>query len=320
MDTLDFRGWKQLTLFTREYGGIQGLQLEGSASGSIWLDQLLLTDYADPDLEPPVVQLQTEGGLITGTVTDALDGGLNPENITLLLDGEELPFTYDPVTGSLQALAEDSPSQRRATLWAADLSGNRICVSAWLDGGNSDIFADMDGHWAEQYAAYLGGLGVITGKPGPEESLYFDPDSPITRAEFAVMLCRWLKIDTEAYPEITVEFTDEWDIPAWAASSARAAATLGLIKGEGTDEGVAFRPAATLTRAQAATILGRTQAGGLIAADLAFSDAREIPAWARQYVAQLVFQGVISGYGDGSFAPNGTLTRAQAAKILCEMT
>ncbi len=320
VDTLDFKGWKQLSLFTREYGGIEGLQLEGSAAGTIWLDQLLLTDYADPDLEPPVVRLHTEGALISGSLSDLVDGGLKPENITLLVDGEELPFSYDPVTGSLQALAEESPKLRRATLRASDLSGNRICVSAALEGESSGVFADLDGHWSEPYANYLYGLDVISGKPGPEDTLYFDPDSPISRAEFAVMLCRWLKVDTESYQEITVEFTDEWDIPAWAAPAARAAATLGLIKGEGSAEGVAFKPASTLTRAQAATILGRTQEGGQMCADLAFTDARDIPAWAGRYVAELVFRGVLSGYEDGYFLPNGTLTRAQAAKILCEMT
>ncbi len=47
----------------------------------------------------------------------------------------------------------------------------------------------------------------------------------------------------------------------------------------------------------------------------AFSDVSESD-WFYGYVTALAAEGIIDGMGDGSFAPNGTLTRAQAMKLL----
>ena len=38
--------------------------------------------------------------------------------------------------------------------------------------------------------------------------------------------------------------------------------------------------------------------------------------WAFEYIAELTNRGVISGYNDGSFKPNRTVTRAEWAKIM----
>ena len=54
-------------------------------------------------------------------------------------------------------------------------------------------------------------------------------------------------------------------------------------------------------------------------ADLPWPDADEIPVWSRPYVAELAFMGVMTGNGQ-TFDPNGPLTRAQAAKLLSELT
>ncbi|MCX6807638.1 MAG: S-layer homology domain-containing protein [Patescibacteria group bacterium] len=47
----------------------------------------------------------------------------------------------------------------------------------------------------------------------------------------------------------------------------------------------------------------------------AFTDQGDIPSWATSAVDQLVTDGVISGYADGRFGPNDSLTREQFAKI-----
>ena len=53
--------------------------------------------------------------------------------------------------------------------------------------------------------------------------------------------------------------------------------------------------------------------------DLPWPDAGDIPVWARAYVSELAFMGVMNGNGV-TFEPNGPLTRAQAAKLLSELT
>ena len=156
-------------------------------------------------------------------------------------------------------------------------------------------------------------IGVIAGRLADDGTVYFDPDSNVTRAEFAVMLCRWLRIDLSAYNEALI-FADEADIPSWALCSVKAAASLGLIQGSPTEEGMVFMPQQLLTRAQAAVILGRTMPGGRMLSDLPWPDAADIPTWAQAYVSELAFMGVMTGNGS-TVEPNSPLTRAQAAKL-----
>ena len=50
-----------------------------------------------------------------------------------------------------------------------------------------------------------------------------------------------------------------------------------------------------------------------------FTDAKEMDEKYVPAVEEMVKLGVINGFEDGTFRPNGTLTRAQAAKIICTM-
>ena len=53
------------------------------------------------------------------------------------------------------------------------------------------------------------------------------------------------------------------------------------------------------------------------AASAAFTDESKITADFTTAVAYMSKKGVIGGFPDGSFKPADTLTRAQAAKIIC---
>jgi hypothetical protein len=76
---------------------------------------------------------------------------------------------------------------------------------------------------------------------------------------------------------------------------------------------------ATITRAEAMTILGRTQAKGYPEASLSsFSDASSVPSWAKSCVASLVGQGVVGG-SNGALRPNASVSRAEVAKMLLSM-
>ena len=70
-----------------------------------------------------------------------------------------------------------------------------------------------------------------------------------------------------------------------------------------------------MTREQMAVLLARAlNLSGT--ATLCFRDRSEIAPWAIQGVEQAVAAGYIDGFPDGSFQPLGTVTRAQAAKVL----
>lgn len=75
-----------------------------------------------------------------------------------------------------------------------------------------------------------------------------------------------------------------------------------------------FRPALTVTRAEVAKMVAtRAQLAG---ADSKFSDTKT--HWANKYIGALADKGMIGGYPDGTFRPDGGLTRAEATKILVD--
>ena len=315
---LDEPGWMPLTVDTGTCGPILGLRLSGSGKGSLRLDQLVLREEAGPDTEAPVIRLSESGGTLTGEVRDLEEGVLPESLISLTADGEALAFHYDPETGRLTAELPVTVGAHHVLLKAADHSGNYHSASLFAGTAAEAPFADMGGHWAKDYVSYLYGIGIVNGREDPEGVLCYDPNTPMTRAEFAVMLCRWLKLE-ETETENAVPFADASEIPGWALDSVMAASARGLIQGSETDRGLCFLPGDPITRAQAAVLLGRTMPAGRMRADLSFQDASEIPGWAEGYVAELAFMGVMNGH-EGVLDPRGSLTRAQAAKLLAEFT
>ena len=316
LTTLDFSGWK---LLQKDTGcrGLDALCIQGKGTGSMWIDQALISNNDVPDLEPPEIEMDAYGTLVTAKIIDRADGYIEADALRLTIDGKDYPFVFDPVSGTLKADADDDGQMHRITLSAADLSGNLISASVMLQGTIGKPFADMNGHWAEEYAGYLYGRGIIAGRESPE-GLLFDPNTPVTRAEFAVMLSRWLEL-SGSNAELQT-FADAGQIPAWARDGVCAVIGHGLIQGEQEGSTLWFKPMEPLTRAQAATILGRTLAGGRPFADLVFADTDAIPEWASKYVSLMCYMGVLNGFEDGTFRPDGTLTRAQAAKLLTMMS
>lgn len=72
---------------------------------------------------------------------------------------------------------------------------------------------------------------------------------------------------------------------------------------------------ASITRAEAMTILGRmTEKGYPQAALSAFSDAAAVPSWAKEHVATLVGMEVVGGSREA--AAQFPVTRAEVAKML----
>jgi len=49
---------------------------------------------------------------------------------------------------------------------------------------------------------------------------------------------------------------------------------------------------------------------------MSFSDQSDFPGWATDSIAEMSDMGVITGYSDGSFGPNNSVTRAEVAVML----
>ena len=108
-----------------------------------------------------------------------------------------------------------------------------------------NTFADVtDGQWHNKAISTMAKLGVVKGRNAEA----FDPNAPITRAEFATICARFDKTQISTGSNFT-------DISGhWAEKYIERAATLGWIAGysDGT-----FRPGNYITRAEAMTMINR---------------------------------------------------------------
>ena len=177
-------------------------------------------------------------------------------------------------------------------------------------------FTDMKGHWAEREVRYMAGQGVVNGMGDGT----FAPNSPVTRAQCAVMVARWLRLDLTVDEDVELPFADAASIPSWALDAVKAVYSRGIITGKQEADGVYFAPSDPLSREQAMTIIGRIQPLGYYRAELSsFADAGRVQSWSRTYLQELVGRGVINGYEDNTLRPAAPVTRAQLATILTKV-
>ncbi len=314
---LDFTGWKQFSLQQLSAPmTIQGLEVSGQGSGTIYLDQITASYDGVIDNAPPIVkaQLSSDGHTITGTVSDAVDVHLPAENVTIALNGVPQTGHYDAATGKF-SISVSKPGSR-VTVTARDASGNIGRASADVPGSGEHRFSDASNHWAADYCDFLYNNGISTGYADGT----FRPNELLTRLDFAVMLYNSLHLNEADYAGTELPFADLASIPAHALPAVRALYAMGVINGSAGSDGLLyFNPNNPLTRAHAAAMIGRTQAKGYALAELTFTDAAEIPSYASSYIRSMVSQGILSGYAEGDFRPNANITRGQMAKIIYTM-
>ena len=87
---------------------------------------------------------------------------------------------------------------------------------------------------------------------------------------------------------------------------------LGYLSGTGTHT---FSPGGTLTRAQVVVMLYRMAGGSEVSEGAAFTDVAA-DDWYADAAAWAAEAGVVTGYADGTFAPDAAITRQQLAAIL----
>ena len=110
---------------------------------------------------------------------------------------------------------------------------------------SANTFADVsDGMWCNTAISTMAKLGIVKGRTAE----HFDPNAPITRAEFAAICARFDTSKRDGDSNFT-------DISGhWAEAEIERAASLGWVRGykDGT-----FRPENYITRAEAMTMINR---------------------------------------------------------------
>ena len=137
-----------------------------------------------------------------------------------------------------------------------------IVTILWRQAGspapeNAASFTDLTQDWYRDAVAWAAENGIARGRGAS----IFDPDTPITREELATFLQRFtesvLGKDVSDAADLT-GFPDADAVSDYARPAVSWANAVGLIQGDAENDGVIYlRPAATATRAQAATILMR---------------------------------------------------------------
>lgn len=316
--TLNFTGWKQVSAqIPKGATSFDGLTVTAAKAGTLWLDQLVLSNESTWDNTAPTVSLSVKGNSVTATITDNLQGSLDADRMKLSVDGQSVPFHWEASSGTLTStLSGLGQSSHQVTVTAADPCGNLGRGSATIVGTAKNPFADMTNHWAQTYTARLHELGVISGVTAGGTTKFL-PDQNITRGDFALMAANWMGLDLQTYQSVSLPFTDAGAIPSWDLNAVKALYSLGIMQGSQAKDGTLQANArASITRAEAMTILGRlTEKGYSQAALSAFSDAPSVPTWARDHVATLVGMKVVGG-SNGKLLPNSPVTRAEVAKML----
>lgn len=182
------------------------------------------------------------------------------------------------------------------------------------------VFADMSEHWAHSAAIQIVSAGIMDYSQ-VENTAVFLPDEEVSREDFLVMVMRALGAELEETPaEIRTVFSDDGRISAENKAFVAAAYNAGIIRGREENGLLCFCPQDTITRAEAAVMMNNILGAEVPLSVSLFSDNDAIPVWAQSALYALSDLGILRGTGAGAISPYSTITRAQAAQILCNLT
>ena len=174
------------------------------------------------------------------------------------------------------------------------VSGDTVITAKWI---NLNVPADLNG---TDHTAYIKGY--------PDGNVR--PEAYITREEVATIFYRLLTDAKRAEIETTTNNFSDVKADSWSNTAISTLANGGYINGypDGT-----FRPTANISRAEFVTIAAKfsTLGDGVTAY---YSDVKG--HWAEKYIAAAADTAWVSGYDDGTFKPDATITRAEVMRIV----
>lgn len=244
-------------------------------------------------------------------------------------DPEGRPLTYnlvkEPKRGTVEFHEDGSftytPSENKVgkdsfTYTVTDDAGStseeaKVSIEI-LKPSSKTTYADMDGDPNAFEAMWLKEEGLFTGAD-VGGNLCFDPDAPVTRGDFLVMVMKLVGAEAGS-AQMTSGFADEADTPVWMQPYIVSALSNGMISGVSSDSGVVFRPTADLTKAEAMVLLQNVLQLPASSTKAVFSLESEqaIPVWAADAAAALS----ASGIEIDAASSTEVLARRDAAKVL----
>ncbi|MCL1816386.1 MAG: S-layer homology domain-containing protein [Clostridiales bacterium] len=185
-------------------------------------------------------------------------------------------------------------------------------LSTYAIGYNPITFPDIQGHLGQSCIEFLASRNIVNGRTNDT----FDPEGKVSRAEFLKMLAETVD-ELDIMGAAQAGFSDVAD-SAWFINYVNWAAGLGIAQGntDGT-----FRPHGLITREQMAALTERFIKALKFDIKITqtvqeFGDQEQISSYASGAIRSMQQYGIINGNPDGNFNPQGTATRAEAAKVI----
>lgn len=234
--------------------------------------------------------------------------------VSFIFDDDNLPFGFEHGEAYISYYDESL----NGGLWVVVPSEERDGedgLGAWVDHLTSfsalaikgfPNLEDCCGHWAEEDIYKLASLGIIHG----DENGYASPEDLITREEMAKILVNALGYDPGTEPI----FTDASDVADWAQGFVETAERMGLMQ---NDELNRFRPKDYATRSE---VVFAAQNGFKVQNKVyegkAFEDEAYIDPKHLSTINLMVANGILDGYPDNTFRPDGEIKRGELFKII----
>lgn len=214
------------------------------------------------------------------------------------------------------------------TLGATAILSSQVLAVVIIPKGNPNSYTDIANHWATDAMRYVITEGYFKG----ESSTEFLPEEEMSRAMLCTVLWRLTgeeltrtTVTAEGNVKIVPRYVKKfWDMKEedWYTNYISWANKNDIINGYTERE---FRPDESVTREQVAVIfhnylknykLVRNFDIYLTNEPITYTDEANIADWAKEQVAIMQQIGLMNGRPDGSFDPQGTVTRAEVAVMI----
>jgi hypothetical protein len=205
----------------------------------------------------------------------------------------EIPVT-NPTPGTVAVIVNADGSE---TVVKSSLLTGAGLTAAVSDGAvvkivdNSKAFPDTASHWARDAVDFVSARQLFSG----QSASAFAPNGTMTRAMLITAVARLDGVNTAGGA-------------SWYERSMAWAVQQGISDGT--------NPSGQITREQLVTVLYRYAGSPAASALMPFSDTNAISSYAYDAMRWAVENDILSGYGDGTLAPQAQATRAQAAMML----
>ena len=174
----------------------------------------------------------------------------------------------------------------------------------------TDVFTDMEGHFAKNDAELLYAVNIVEGYSTGS----FAPDKLVTRAEFCAFLMRSLSLEEGIYSGL---FSDVSPL-SWYAGVVQTIHNCSLISGVSAKE---FAPNAPITREQMITIIIRAynlikNDTSVVGTELPYSDRDKTSPYALTNITKAHALGLLTDLFVDNLEPQKNATRAEAITVL----